>query len=196
MREKSNWFQKERKNEIAGKEAGNAGISWRHKDNRDRGPPTTTLYVPATPGGVLAMRLQEVDLKFADIYQQGWTKVIERGGKKLKDLVTNKYPWAEVSCQRKDCLLCRSSLYQPPEVLPAYRSQVGKCYNRSVCYQITCVACVMMGIRTKYMGETCRSAYERVKEHMDGLKKSMEPLDYSLEDVSPLLKHQWVYHPY
>ena len=30
---------------------------------------------------------------------------------------------------------------------------------------------------------------------MTGLRKCMEPPDYSLEDVSPLLNHQWVYHP-
>ena len=116
MREKSSWFQKEIK--MTEREAGNTGTSWRHKDSRDRGPPIITLYVPATPGGVLAKRLQEADLKFADLHQQGWTKIIERGGTKLKDMVTNKYPWAEVCCQREDCLLCRSSLHQPPEVPP------------------------------------------------------------------------------
>ena len=43
------------------------------------------------------------------------------------------------------------------------------------------------------------SANERVKEHMSGLRRCMEPPEEgaidSLEDVSPLLRHQWVYHP-
>ena len=101
MQEKSNWFQKKSKNQGGEVET---GTSWRHNNNkRDRGPPTTTLYVPATPDGEMARRLQEADLKFSDLHQQGWIKIIERGGTKLKDMVTNKYPWAEVSCRREDC---------------------------------------------------------------------------------------------
>ena len=71
----------------------------------DRGPPTISLYIPATPEGELAKRLQEAEDKFSQLYTQGWTEVIERGGTKLKDLVTNKYPWAAVSCDRDNCLL-------------------------------------------------------------------------------------------
>ena len=37
-------------------------------------------------------------------------------------------------------------------------------------------------------------AYERIKEHIDGLRRYMEPPDDSLDDANPLLKHQWVYH--
>ena len=76
----------------------------------DRGPPITTLYVPATPRRELAKRLQDADHKYCDLYQTGWTKMVERGGTKLKDNVSNKYPLAEVSCNRSDCLICRSSL--------------------------------------------------------------------------------------
>ena len=56
------------------------------------------------------------------------------------------------------------------------------------------MSCLKNGIRTKYIGETSRSGYERIKEHMGSLRRCMEPPDESLEDVSPLLKHQWVYH--
>ena len=52
----------------------------------------TTLYVPAMPGGELARKLQKAQHKYSDIYQVGWTKMVERGGTKLKDLVGNKYP--------------------------------------------------------------------------------------------------------
>ena len=51
-----------------------------------------------------------------------------------------------------------------------------------------------MGIRTKYIGETSRSGYERIKEHMDGLRRCMEVPDTSMEDANPLLKHQWSNH--
>ena len=35
---------------------------------------------------------------------------------------------------------------------------------------------------------------ERIKEHLDGLRRCMEPPDESLDDTNPLLKHQWVHH--
>ena len=74
MKEKSNWFQKVGQNQ----EMGNSGTTWRHKDNKnDRGPPITTLYVPATPNGELARRLQEAEHRFADFQHTGWVKVIE-----------------------------------------------------------------------------------------------------------------------
>ena len=57
-----------------------------------------------------------------------------------------------------------------------------------------CVACLKMGIRTKYIGETSRSGYERIKEHMAGLKRCLEDPDTSMEDANPLLKHQGTYH--
>ena len=86
MQEKSNWFQKKSKNQGGDVET---GTSWRHNNNkRDKGPPTTTLYVPATPDGEMAKRLQEADLRFSDLHQQGWVKIIERGGTKLKDIVS------------------------------------------------------------------------------------------------------------
>ena len=90
---------------------------------------------------------------------------------------------------REDCLLCRSCLHQPPEVPQGYKSPVGKCHSRSVVYQITRVSCLKKGICTKHIGETSRSGYERIKEHMGGLRRCMEPPD------DTLLKHQWVYHP-
>ena len=121
MKEKATWFQKEKKTYMDVTET--KETSWRHREtDRGKPPPTTVLYIPATPEGTLAKRLQEADLKFSELHGLGWTKIIERGGTKIKDIVTNKYPWAEVSSQREDCLLCRSSLHQPPELPPAYRS--------------------------------------------------------------------------
>ena len=64
-----------------------------------------TTLMPVTPGGELARKLQEGEHKYSDIYQVGWTKMVERGGTKLKDLVGNKYPWAEDTCGRPDCLI-------------------------------------------------------------------------------------------
>ena len=61
-------------------------------------------------------------------------------------------------------------------------------------YQITCVACLRIGIRTKYIGETSRAGYEWISEHINGLRRCLEAPDGSLDDANPLLKHQWMYH--
>ena len=47
---------------------------------------------------------------------------------------------------------------------------------------------------TRYIGETSRSGYERIKEHITGLRRCLEAPDSSMEDTNPLLKHQWMYH--
>ena len=56
------------------------------------------------------------------------------------------------------------------------------------------VACLGMGIKTRYIGETSRSGYEQISEHMNSLRRCLEAPDRSMEDTSPLLKHQWMYH--
>ena len=90
MKEKATWFQKTRNETDKPDGVKDSSSSWRHKGGKepqeekkiDRGPPVTTLYVPATPKGELARRLQEADHRYSDLYQVGWTKMLERGGTK------------------------------------------------------------------------------------------------------------------
>ena len=107
------------------------------------------------------------------MYRIPWVKVIERGGTKLKDLITNKSPWRKVYCGRPDCLTCHSFLDQPETSPKQYKAGLGSCYNRNVCYKLTCVSCLKKVIRTSYVGETSRSLYERVGEHLKGLKTAI-----------------------
>ena len=86
-------------------------------------------------------------------------------------------------------------MVQPPTLPGEYRSTVGKCHLRGVCYQLTCVRCLKEGRRTQYLGETSRSAWERVSEHLDSLKKTfLDPTLKEKEEAGPLLIHQWTYH--
>ena len=64
----------------------------------------SSMYVIATPCGELGRRLQEAEQKFSGLNLIGWTNLVERRDKR-KDLVGNKYPWAEVTCSRPDCLM-------------------------------------------------------------------------------------------
>ena len=62
MREKKEWFQKRKQiPENTEKEKGTHN-TWRHNSskpstNADRGPPTKTLYIPATSRGELARKV-------------------------------------------------------------------------------------------------------------------------------------------
>ena len=91
LRDKKEWFQK--KTEEQNLTLNDTKNSWRHSHKTspattaDRGPPIFKLYVPATPEGELARRLQEAEHQFSTLYKQGWTKIIERGGTKLNVLL-------------------------------------------------------------------------------------------------------------
>ena len=50
------------------------------------------MFVPHTPGGLLVKQLQEKEDMFSHMHKIGRVKMIERGGKRLKDILTIKIP--------------------------------------------------------------------------------------------------------
>ena len=77
---------------------------------RQDGPEDSTK-VPAigcgTENSELARLLQQED----DYFRKGTSlkriKMVERGGKSMKDILCKKNPWADEGCTRIDCLPCR-----------------------------------------------------------------------------------------
>ena len=58
------------------------------------------------------------------------------------------------------------------------------------------MTCLKEGRRTHFLGETSRTAWERIGEHLASLKRCLlEPTRKDLEEAGPLQKHQWLYHP-
>ena len=145
----------------------------------------TVLFVEQTRGGRLMKALKEVEARLSGML--GFrTKIVERGGTSLKDLLPNTNPWAGSSCGRTDCVTCNQGVEEIPD-----------CTRRSLVYENICLDCnpgaakkgdlkeVNVQVPSLYVGETCRSVQERAKEHWNDYRRGCKD--------SHILKH-WVLH--
>jgi hypothetical protein len=144
------------------------------------------IFVPYTHGSRLTKRLREVEMTLEE--QTGYRlKIVERGGRRLEDLLHMSDPWEGKLCERPKCLPCKT------------KSETGQfsnqsCHKHSVVYETWCVTCdlgEMTGLidgddeivegsmqqnrietekkMAKYIGETARSTYKRGFEHLSDL---------------------------
>ena len=122
--------------------------------------PLTVLFVPRTPGGELARRVRQSETEMEKL--TGYrVKIVERGGCMIKRMVVKTNPWAEGSCGRQECLICR------------HEKGAGECSKRSVTYRTRCEVCHERREKEKegearemvYIGESARTGYERGQEH-------------------------------
>ena len=130
------------------------------------------MFVPHTPGDVLAQGLQEAEDKFVENKPGGKVKMVPRGGIAIKDLLCNKNPWNSEGCGRDNCFVCRS--------------KPGRCQREGAVYTLTCEECGVRGIQACYFGETARSSFLRGLDHQTTLKNK--------DDSSPLWKHSVEHH--
>ena len=115
------------------------------------------VFIPYTKGSTLRKAIQTADDKTSKLLGLDRTKYVERAGIKIASLLVRKNIWLELQggCQRPKCYVCKS--------------QHGKgisCRLENICYQITCSICEKQEKKVIYIGETSRSAYERILEHM------------------------------
>ena len=87
----------------------------------------TVLFVPQTPGGVLADMLRQAERQMADILGDT-IKIVEKSGVTLRRVLHKSNPWAGVNCGRGDCLPCRSG-------------DVKDCTRRNILYETACLQC-------------------------------------------------------
>ena len=81
-------------------------------------------------------------------------KILEVGGRTLKNELQRSNPTATPGCDKSDCLPCSGG-----------RGKGGKCHKNNVNYIIECHLCPE-GKRFVYWGETSRNLYTRCKEHL------------------------------
>ena len=179
--EKTSWYREKRNFLKKG-----TGIPGRKSFKRSKSTTQkkikSVLFVPRTERGELLRRLREEESKLADI--TGYrVKLVERSGTQLARILCQRNPWAGQDCGRPDCLVCGDS-----EV------GGGDCRRRNITYVTTCVSCVQKQKEDKtgkeparYIGESCRSAYERGKDHLEGYLHCRED--------SHMAKHRILEHP-
>ena len=104
-------------------------------------------------------------------------RVVERGGRKLKDVLGGGDPWEGARCERDGCLPCKGR----------DEDRVGiSCQKENVTYTIRCTECAKGGITAIYWGETARNGFKRGGEHCEGLYKELEK--------APLWRHARMFH--
>ena len=137
----------------------------------------TVVFVPPTPGSKLAKLMQR---KEAAINSNGDTriKIIERGGIKLKHIITSRNPFPPAPCFRQTCPVCKETTFTDPVDL---KSANIPCTKMGVTYQYTCLACQAKGVLARYEGETGRPFINRATEHIRGLRKDNKS--------NPMVKH-------
>ena len=116
-------------------------------------------------------------------------KIVERTGRKLEDIFPKNNPWAGQDCQRDSCLLCKTKMKSGENL-------DQECSKRNTIYMTWCHTCkeeaekkAQEGGKTKeyiYIGETSRSSYERLGEHV----KARE----NVSTTSHMLKHMLDMH--
>ena len=102
------------------------------------------MVVDATPGE----RLKRVVEKIAKKYGIKM-KVIERRGRTMKTMFQKSNPFGVVGCSERDCVICKGGMGVD-------------CRKRGVVYEI---GCEEEGCGKKYIGQTGRTLYERLKQH-------------------------------
>ena len=75
--------------------------------------------------------------------------MVEQSGVTLKRMLQRSDPFREKQCNNFDCLVCSTG-------------RKGSCRSTGVTYELVCQVC-----RHKYIGETFRSAYTRLKKRVE-----------------------------
>lgn len=119
---------------------------------------TAPIFVQATKNGDMARLLREEEEKIGRM--TGWRfKVVERGGRSLKSLLTKSNIFSDQGCGRENCGACNCA------------EKPLNCRRRSIMYETSCLECMKNGVPgAVYVGESARSAGERMTEHLDDAK--------------------------
>ena len=137
------------------------------------------IFVPTTPGGVLAKRMKEVADKHAEIGIH--FNIVEIGGRTVKSELQRSNSTETKGCTKKDCMGCNVE-----------RGKGGRCHKNNVNYEVECQLCEGEG-KAVYYGETSRNLYTRLVEHQKAYKERKDEDedggDDDEDDEGFMLKH-------
>ena len=129
---------------------------------------TSTLTVPATPSGSLAEKVRR-NLERGRQPRGTKTKVLEDGGRGVRQgmILSNQFP--RESCSREDCQLCLQQDGDNRRIV---------CDKENIGYEGKCSRCP--DITFTYIGETSKTAYTRLSQHLP-LQLNCQPSPSKLE---------------
>ena len=130
--------------------------------------------MPLTPNGGLAKALRKHE---QELNENNTTRIriIEKGGLKIKYMLSNPEPVPKKKCEILRCPFC-----QPFHLIEVDPNQTCDAHN--VGYEISCNLCPL-----KYEGESHRKISVRGSEHVKALEKK--------DKTNPLHKHILKHHP-
>ena len=124
---------------------------WQAKSLYRRGGHTTTLFVPPTPGSILAQRLQKAERR--DSQGRGWSvRVVERPGQTIRSRVQTPIMACQEPCSNTTCIPCKG------------RNQ-GVCRKNSIVYRLQCTQCA-----SQHQGATQGLPHPRDKQPPSSLQ--------------------------
>ena len=183
---------RDRQRILLDREERGSGIDWWNKacsKNPSAIKYTSVLFVPPTPGGMLAKLMQSREEEINSRQGADRIKVVEGKGRKLKHLVVDKNPYPALPCKKVLCPLCHETeVSKPPANHP---SKKIPCNTPGVLYSIICLDCKSKGLTAQYVGETGRPMVTRALEHVKQTiaEKSFNPLvKHSKEDHAEATK--------
>ena len=119
----------------------------------------SVLFVPPTPGGVLAKELRKREEELNKCNEER-IKIVEKGGIKVGNMLIKKDPFKKEKCMVSLCPLCQNSTNKIDVM----------CNTNNVGYRWICNTCTNRDKIKVYEGETSRSARLRGIEHLNALK--------------------------
>ena len=89
-------------------------VSWKRTSKRlkrlgDREGVKSVIFIPHTRDSKLATLLRERESKLVETTGDR-VKIVERAGRKIEDILTNKDPWKTRDCQRPNCFVCMTKV--------------------------------------------------------------------------------------
>merc|ERR1712240_644371 len=137
--------------------------NWYMKD----GVSETVMFVNATPNEILKKKVERIAKKY-----KLKIKVVERRGRTVKSMLQKSDPFTKMECSETDCVICRDGMNVD-------------CRRRGIVYEIECKE---EGCDKKYIGQTGRSLYERMKEHDTYDERDRE------NESKPVARHSYDEH--
>ena len=116
---------------------------WFKRNNHE-----AVLFVPSTPGSQLASQYRQTIEK-----HQVRIRVVERAGKKMKNILQRNDPLSDKHCKDDACFVCTTN-----------QRNKGNCRTSGITYAIKCESEQCMFV---YNGQSGKNAFSRGKEHIE-----------------------------